>query len=498
MNSVRKIVKNSGASLLTQISTPASSFVLVFLIAKFEGVYGLGIFSSALAILYIFQAFASLGFQHFITREVAQDKSKASKFLVNASLLGCIFSTLMAGLMCFVINLITSNVELIRAVYLLSISLVPYTLGLVCQSISRGFEKFEHITIAAVTGNAFKCIIGGLFLFKGYGFIKLMYVISGSQFLIFFISLYLTLRKISEHQKISVIDFVFCKWILRSIPVFAFIFIIAAVRMNINTVILTSMMGEKEVGFFSAAYKLVTLFSIGIGFYILAIQPVIFRLFKSSLEKFKLVFTESIRYFFILFLPLIVGTLILSEKFILLIFKEEFLPSALVLRILIWLLMLNGFNQIFANVLIASNNQKVNLKGNIIGMVSNIGISLLLIPNFSFIGAAVANVASTFITLIYQKKYVSELLIKINYFKLALKPAIAAALIGTLIFLLNGFDLILLIITATIVYSISLFALKVFSDFDIEIIRKLWKGDKDFHKLTVPDGNVDKITGKLR
>jgi len=192
-------------------------------------------------------------------------------------------------------------------------------------------------------------------------------------------------------------------------------------------------------------------------------------------------------------LPVIVGTLILSERFILLIFKEEFLPSAFVLRILIWLLMLNGFNQIFANVLIASNNQKVNLKGNIIGMVSNIGIGLLLIPNFSFIGAAVANVASTFITLIYQKKYVSGLLIKINYFKLALKPAVAATLIGTLIFLLNGFDLILLIITATIVYSISLFALKVFSDFDIEIIRKLWKGDKDFHKLSVQDGNVDKF-----
>ena len=191
MNSVRKIVKNSGASLLTQVSTPATSFVLVFIIAKFEGVYGLGIFSSALAILYIFQAVASLGFQHLITREVAQDKAKASKFLVNASLLGCVFSILMAGVMCFVVNLITNNVELIRAVYLLSISLVPYTLGLVSQSISRGFEKLEHITIAVVTGNALKCIIGGFVLFQGYGFINLMFVVSGSHFIIFFISLYL-------------------------------------------------------------------------------------------------------------------------------------------------------------------------------------------------------------------------------------------------------------------------------------------------------------------
>ena len=83
MNTVRRIVKNSGASFITQVSTPASSFVLVYFIAKFLGVSGLGAYTSALSVLFIFQAFASLGFQHLITREIAQDKSKASKFLLT-------------------------------------------------------------------------------------------------------------------------------------------------------------------------------------------------------------------------------------------------------------------------------------------------------------------------------------------------------------------------------------------------------------------------------
>ena len=480
MNTVRRIAKNSGASFLTQISTPASSFILVYFIARFLGVSGLGRYTSALSVLFIFQAVASLGFQHLITREVAQDRSKANKFLVNASLLGCIFSIPVSGFMCLAVHFITDDSDVIQAVYVLSISLIPYTLGVVCQSISRGYEKLEHITIAIVTGNVFKLLLGIMVLFKNYGLTYLMFVILGSHLLIFIISLFLTLNCISnDRQKFSAIDIVFCRWILRTTPVFALIFIVAAVRMYINIVILTSMMGAREVGFFSAADRLVNLFGLGISFYIMAIQPLIFRLFKSSFEKFELVCTESIRYFFIMMLPIIAGMTILGDRFILMIFKSEFLPSTAILNILIWVLILKGFNQIFANALIASNYQKINLKANIIGMLSSICLSLLLIPKFSFIGAAIANVASALITFIYQKYFVSKLLIKIDIIPLAQKPFLATVLTAMIIFLLKDINLFVLIVVSAIAYLIGLWALKSFSAKDMDLLRKLWSGSEE-------------------
>lgn len=480
MNSVRRIVKNSGASLLTQVSTPACSFVLVYFIARLLGVSGLGVYTSALSVLFIFQAFASLGFQHLITREVAQDKSKASKFFVNASFLGCIFSVPIAGLMCFAVHFITDDSDVIQAVYVLSISLIPYTLGVVCQSISRGFEKLEHITIAIVTGNIFKLLLGIFVLFKNYDLTYLMFVIFGSHLLIFIISLFLTLNCVSKaRQTFSAINFVFCRWILRTTPVFALIFIVAAIRMYINIVVLTSMMGARDVGFFSAADRLVNLFSLGISFYMMAIQPVIFRLYKSSFEKFEIVCTESIRYFFILMLPIIAGMTILGDRFILIIFKAEFLPSTGVLNILIWVLILKGFNQIFANALIASDNQKINLKANIIGMLANICLSILLIPQFSFIGAAIANVASALITFIYQKHFVSKLLLKIDIIHLVQKPFVATILTAMIIFLLKDINLFMLIIISVITYLTSLWALKSFSTKDIDLLRQLWRGNEE-------------------
>lgn len=479
MNTVRKIVWNSGASLLTQISTPASSFVLVFFIARLLGVSGVGAYSSAFSLLYIFEAFTCLGFQYLITKEVAQDKSKAGKLLVNASFLGFVFSILMVGVMCVVVNAITNAPDTIHSTYVLSLSLVPFTLALVCQSISRGFEKLEDIAIATVAGNALKVVLGWVVLFKGYSLAYLMAVILGSNCLMFSISLFFAVKLISpDLRRILKIDMGFCKWIIGASPVFAFIFIFAAIRQNVDILILTKMMGEREVGFYSAASKLVNIGALGISFYIMAVQPVIFRLFKSSMKKFEIVCLESIRYFFIMMFPIIVVATFLGDKFILLIFGKEFLPSAYVLSILIWLLILTGFNQIFANALVASNYQRVNLIGNIISMVSNVFLNLLLIPRFSFIGAGIASVVSAFVILVYQHWFVVKHLFKVNYFKLAKRPFIAVVLMALILFILKDANFLVLVVISFIGYFISLFVLKEFSERDIDLVRRLFKGEE--------------------
>lgn len=436
------------------------------------------IFLSVFVTLY-FEAFACLGFQYLITKEVAQEKSKAGKLLVNASFLGLVFSILMAGVMCVVVNVITDTADTIHSTYVLSASLIPFTLALVCQSISRGFEKLEDIAIATVAGNGLKAVLGWFVLFKGYGLVHLMGVILGSNCLVLFISLWFVLKRISpDLRRIFKIDIGFCRWIIAASPVFALIFIFSAIRQNIDILMLTKMMGEREVGFYSAASKLVNIGALGISFYIMAVQPVIFRLFKSSMKKFEMVCLESIRYFFIMMFPIIVVATFLGDKFIVLIFGKEFLPSAYVLSILIWLLILTGFNQIFANALVASNYQKINLLGNIISMVSNILLNLLLIPRFGFIGAGIASVISALVILIYQHSFVAKHLFKVNYFSLAKKPFIGMVLMAIMVVILRDLNLLAVIVISVIGYFVSLLVLKEFSEWDIELVRKLYTGDK--------------------
>jgi O-antigen/teichoic acid export membrane protein len=486
MNTVRKIAKNSGAAFITRTSEPLITFVFVFFIARYLGVSGLGIYSSAASLLIIFQAFAGLGFEHFITKEVAQDPSKAGKFLVNATVIGCSSAVIVAAGMCASVRLITANAEVVRAVWVLSISLIPYSLGLVCQSINRGFEKLEHITISAVLGNAIRLVFGIIVLCGGYGIIGLMAVISGSAFCGAFIALYLALKCISGPlPKISKPDFAFCAWIIKKTPVYAFIFIVATIRMYINIPLLTRLMGERDVGFYDAAYRLVNICSMGISFYLIAVRPTIFKLYKSSPEKFEFICTESVRYFFIIILPIIAAITVLGDRFILLIFKAEFLPSVAVLQILIWILLLYGFNQILASALISSDNQKANLNANILGMVLNIALCFMLIPRLGFVGAGIANIAATLITFIYQYRVSSKRLFRIDLWRLARKPLVAAAALGLFIFLLKDIHLFILVPVSVIVYAILILALKVFSLRDVELFRKLWSGEGRLRKPMV-------------
>ena len=180
MNGVRNIVKNSGAALASQVARPLSSFALVFFIARYLGVSGIGQFSSALSLLYVFQAFCSLGFTLLITRDVAQNKALAGKYLVNCSLLGVGCSLAMIPTMCVAANMISDNEIVRKAVYVLSLSLIPYSLGIICNSICRAFERLEYVKIPEIAGNAVKVGAGLLFLFEGYGLVFVAGVIKCS------------------------------------------------------------------------------------------------------------------------------------------------------------------------------------------------------------------------------------------------------------------------------------------------------------------------------
>jgi O-antigen/teichoic acid export membrane protein len=472
LTTAKRLAKNSFASFLTQISTPLTSFLLVFFIARRYGSGFLGEYSVSLSIYYIFQAVSSFGINLLITRDVAQDNAKANKYFFNGSFLAIIFSTAAAIIMCLSVNLVT-NIPLVKqSVYILSSSLFFFTLAIVYQSICRAFERLEYVAIPNIAANLLKLAIGIILLFKGYGLIALMIVILGSQIVNSILSLYLALRFITN--PLERFDFDFCIKTIHSLPVFTFIIIISTIRINIDVLFLTNLIGVKEAGFYSAAYKLVNVFKLGIGCYIMALRPAIFKTFVSSFPTFKTLCTESIRYLVIIVLPIIAGGIVLADRIIILVYKDDFLPSMYALFILIWILLFYSFNQVIANALIGGNYERKNLKANLIGLAVSIGLNLALIPRFGFIGAAIATSGSVLTVALFQGYFFVKNLFKINIFGLILKPLISAILMsGFLIFYKNG-NLVLIILLGAVIYLIGLFALKTFSKSDLEIIRNLF------------------------
>ena len=81
MNTVQTIAKNTGVLLVSQIASYIIGFFYIMYTARYLGTAGFGILSFALAFTGIFGVFSDLGLSTLTVREVARDKSLASKNL---------------------------------------------------------------------------------------------------------------------------------------------------------------------------------------------------------------------------------------------------------------------------------------------------------------------------------------------------------------------------------------------------------------------------------
>jgi O-antigen/teichoic acid export membrane protein len=178
------------------------------------------------------------------------------------------------------------------------------------------------------------------------------------------------------------------------------------------------------------------------------------RLFKESGELLKKAFHKSFKVLVGVGIPASVGTFLLSEKIILFLFGPQYQHSITALRILSFLIVFSYLNSLVSYFLTSINRQALTAKIIVVTTGINIFLNIILIPRYSYRGAAYATVVSEilFLALILlsaRKEIPSIPLMKI------VKPGISSAIMGLLIIVLikNDFNLLLIVAIGVITYS---------------------------------------------
>src|SRR5271157_2724656 len=83
ISSTRRIARNTSFLTISQIISYAESIIYTILVARYLGPQNLGILSFGVGLTAIFNIFINFGLTTLTTREVAKDKSKASKYAAN-------------------------------------------------------------------------------------------------------------------------------------------------------------------------------------------------------------------------------------------------------------------------------------------------------------------------------------------------------------------------------------------------------------------------------
>lgn len=473
MDTVTRLFKNTAALVLSKGIQPFLSLTLVLAIGRVLGVTVFGEYAFVFSYLTVFQILTSFGLKTLITREVARDSSSADKYLVNGPLIAIPLSFAGLLLMNIVIHLLNYPSQVVLATSILSLSLIASTLSECFEGILIGFQRAGVVALAWTIENSLRVGVSLLLVLHGWGLTALVSIFVITRFLNPFICLGFLLRYLPKRS--FKVELTFCKQVLKTARVFALILIFVTLYWKADVLMLSKMRGTTAVGYYSAAYKLVWFTMMIAQSFFTAFFPLLSELFKSSPVSFEKSCKKAIGYLLMLALPLAVAVTLLSPKLILLLYGDGFTESMKVLRILIWILIPYCVSEVFAHALLASDNQRIDLRVNGISMLCNVLLNLLLIPKFSYLGAAIATLISINIYLGLQLPFVLKNLINIRSGIPVIRLLFAVSVMGLIIYALQETNPLIALGSSAAVYIILLFLLRGFPQEGRDFIRRIIK-----------------------
>jgi O-antigen/teichoic acid export membrane protein len=264
------------------------------------------------------------------------------------------------------------------------------------------------------------------------------------------------------------------KWMLRTSFPLMINLLLATVFFRIDVLLLKPMKGDAVVGHYTAAYKYIDGLNIIPAYFTQAIFPLMSRFAASAPDSLMRAYVLALRLLLIVALPIAFGVPFVADELILLLAGADYLPdSAIALRIIIWFLPLSFVNSVTQYVLIAIDQQRFLTKAFLIGVTFNVVANLLVIPVFSYKGAAAVTVLSELALLLPFYYSVRKHLGRLPWLSLFWRPAVAAAVMAAAMWLLRDLNWLLLVLLGGAVYLVVLALVGGFRQPDMDLLSRL-------------------------
>ncbi|HEC88429.1 MAG TPA: flippase [Thermoplasmata archaeon] len=473
MNTIQRIVKNTLVLFLSKVISYLLSFLFIMYTARYLGAEGFGILSFAIAFTGIFAVFTDLGLNTLTVREVARDKSLATKYLGNIAIMKLVLVVVTFGLIALSINFLGYPKQTIKVVYLIALSVIFTSFSQMFYSIFQAYEKMEYQSMGQILSSVL--ILSGA-----------LFAINKNFSVVGFASIYLLVSAVVLSYSFTVcvwkfvlpkieVDWSFWKPTIKEALPFGLTGIFVMIYYWIDSVMLSLMKGNEVVGWYNAAYRLIIIPLFIPSILNIVIFPVMSRFYISSKDAFRFTSERYFKYMAIAGFPIGVGTTLLADRIILLIFGVGYMNSIIALQILIWSSVFIFLSGAFARLLETSNRQITITKITAINASANVILNLILIPKFSYIGASITTVITEFSALMLGIIACSKIGYKISKKDLLglSKVIIASLLMGIFIIYLKDLNLLFLILLAAVFYFTVLYVLKEFEEEDIKVFQNI-------------------------
>lgn len=376
------------------------SFVYFTMIANHLGAENTGKYFFALAFTTVFVVFVDLGLTSVLVRESAKHREKIQSY----------FSTILSvkiglGILTYIATIVTINLmgypeETRHLVYLSGVTMLFDSLHLTLYGVLRAIGNLKYEAIGIVGSQFLTLTMGTAFLYLNFPLFYLILAFTISSFLNVLYVTYILYKKYKINLTPHYDREIFVHIAKIALP-FAFAAVFARVYSYIDSILLSKLAGDVQVGLYSVPYKITYAFQ----FFPLALMAVLYpkfsEYFATNKQKLAFVFERGIKYLLIIVMPITFGIGVLSHDIILTFFRPEYVNSQLPLQILLVGLIFSYISFPIGAFLNACNRQVTQTT--IVGlvMVINIILNVLLIPYYGVVGSAIsALVGNMFLTIL--------------------------------------------------------------------------------------------------
>ncbi len=470
MSLTRQVAHNTIYQAIGKIIATVLGVVAIALMTRYLGQEGFGQYTTIIAFLQFFGIMVDMGLTLITVQMIAQPEADQEKIIGNMFALR-FFSALIFLSLAPLVALMTPYPAIIKLGIALTtfhfffISLTQVLIGLFQKHLSTG-----RAAIAEVIGRIFLLIGIGLTIYFVQGILWIMGAVILGSLANFLIAYFLA-------KKFVRIKFRFDWPIWRKILILAWpvgiSIIFNLIYLKADTLILSFLRPQNEVGLYGAPYRVLEiLVTFPFMFVGLIMPPLTYHWAQQDKEKFKKIIQKAFDFLAIIAVPMVVGTYFLGRPIMTLVAGQEFVISGDILKILMLACGVIFLGVLFAHIIVVINKQKQMIWGYLATAVIALIGYLIFIPKYSYWGAAWMTVVSeSMIALIaFIVAYKTTKIIPSP--KILLKAVLASLIMAVPLYLLNDYNVLILILLAAVVYLIVMYLIKGFDKKTVlEIVR---------------------------
>lgn len=364
-------------------------------VARYLGPEAFGLFSYVLAFTAIFGGIAKLGLDGIMVRDLINHHEKRDAYLGTAFWLKVMGAFIVMGLMAAIVPLVSSDNHTRLFIFIIVTGLLFQSFEVV-EFYFRSQVMAKIDSICKITQLAFSSVIKIYLVLNEAELIWFVLVIAFDTFSLA-IS-YLIAYKINQQRSFyKYFDLSIAKQLLQDSWPLIFSTIVIMIYMRIDQIMIREMLGEYEVGIYSAAVRLSEAFYVIPMLITASLFPAILNAKKQSNERYK----QRLQLLYTLMawmaITIAVPITFLGDSLIIMLFGHAYQEASQVLVIHIWSSIFVFIGVAFSKYLLAENLTKIAFQRTLLGAVINVFLNLWLIPKYGVSGAAIATLLAQFI-----------------------------------------------------------------------------------------------------